>query len=155
MFKKIILWCALISCMSLIFYFSSQEADVSQGTSSRFIKTVVRIIDYNDKLTEEEIDALSEKVSTLVRKTAHFSIYAVLTLIFTLLLSQYKIYGKRQFLFALLLCFLYACSDEIHQLFVPGRSGEIKDVLLDTLGGAFGSGIIKILSIRREKNELH
>ncbi len=155
MIKKILLWCALISCMSLIFYFSSQEATVSKGTSSRFIKTIVKIIDFNDKLSEEEIDGICESLSVFIRKTAHFSIYALLILIFALLLSQYKVYGMRQFLFALLFCFLYACSDEIHQLFVPGRSGEIKDVLLDTLGGAFGCGIIKILSIGRGKNELH
>ena len=151
MFKKIILWCALISCMSLIFCFSSQEADVSQSTSSRFIKTIVKIIDFGDKLSEKNIETISEKLSVFIRKTAHFSIYAILTLIFTLLLSQYKIYGMRQFLFALLFCFLYACSDEIHQLFVAGRSGEIKDVLLDTLGGAFGSAVIKILNRERKK----
>jgi VanZ family protein len=34
--------------------------------------------------------------------------------------------------------FLYACSDEIHQLFVPNRSGELLDVLLDTFGGSLG-----------------
>ncbi len=151
MFKKILLWCALISCMSLIFYFSSQKATQSKSTSSRFIKTIVRIIDFNDKLSEEEIDAISENLSTLVRKTAHFSIYALLGVLSSLLLSQYKIYGMRQFLFAILFCFLYACSDEIHQLFVPGRSGEIKDVFLDTFGGAFGCGIIKILLIGRGK----
>ena len=149
MFKKIILWCALIFCMSLIFYFSSQEATVSKGTSSRFIKTIVRIIDFNDNLMEKEINAISEKLSTLVRKTAHFSIYAILCALAALLLYQYGFFGWKQFLFALAFCFLYACSDEIHQLFVEGRSGEIKDVLLDTLGGAFGSGIIKIFSIRR------
>jgi len=31
-------------------------------------------------------------------------------------------------------CFLYACSDEIHQLFVPGRSGKFTDVLIDSAG---------------------
>ena len=149
MFKKILLWITLISCMSLIFYFSSQEATESKGTSSRFIKTIVKIIDFNDKLSEEEIESICERLSVFIRKTAHFSIYALLGVIFSLLLYQYKIYGMKQFLFAILFCFLYACSDEIHQLFVPGRSGEIKDVLLDTFGGAFGSGILKILSIGR------
>lgn len=151
MFKKILLWCALISCMSLIFYFSSQEASESKGTSSRFIKTIVKIIDFNDNLSEEEIENISESLSVFIRKTAHFSIYALLGIIFSLLLSQYKTYGMRQFLFSIIFCFLYACSDEIHQLFVPGRSGEIKDVLLDTIGGTFGSGIIKILLIGRGK----
>ena len=151
MFKKILLWCALISCMSLIFYFSSQEATESQNTSSRFIKTIVKIVDFKNTFSDEKVAEIAEKLSVSVRKIAHFSIYALLGLIFALLISQYKIYGTRQFLFALIFCFLYACSDEIHQLFVPGRSGEIKDVLLDTFGGAFGIGITKIILIRRDR----
>lgn len=148
MIKKILLWCALIFCMSLIFYFSSQKATESKKTSSRFIIKIVKAIDINDSLSEKEIENIAESLSVLVRKTAHFSIYALLGVLAALLLYQYRIYGLRQFLFALIFCFLYACSDEIHQLFVEGRSGEIKDVLLDTFGGAFGAGITKILSNR-------
>lgn len=151
MFKKILLWCALICCMSLIFNFSSQEATRSDDVSSNFIKTIVKIVDFNDRLSEEEIEKIAENLNFLIRKAAHFSIYALLGLLFSLLICQYKSIKTNHFLFAIIFCFLYACSDEIHQLFVPGRSGEIKDVLLDTLGGTFGSGIIKILLIRRER----
>ena len=41
-------------------------------------------------------------------------------------------------------CFLYACSDEIHQLFVPGRSGMFTDVLIDT-GGAVTGMLVSML----------
>jgi VanZ family protein len=37
-------------------------------------------------------------------------------------------------MYSFILCFLYACSDEIHQLYVPGRSGNIKDVFVDSIG---------------------
>ena len=70
MFKKIILWCALISCMSLIFYFSSQEATVSKGTSSRFIKTIVKTIDEQGKLTEEigkKLDEAKLEIENIVK----------------------------------------------------------------------------------------
>ena len=45
---------------------------------------------------------------------------------------------------------LYAASDELHQRFVSGRSGEIKDVLLDSSGVAFGIliSVLFMLTIR-------
>ena len=43
------------------------------------------------------------------------------------------------------LSFLYACTDEIHQIFVPGRSAQFRDVLIDTLGASFGCLLIHAL----------
>ena len=45
----------------------------------------------------------------------------------------------------------YAASDELHQLFVPGRSGEIKDVLLDSLGVLLGVLLLGLLWKARGK----
>ena len=41
----------------------------------------------------------------------------------------------------------YACTDEFHQLFVPGRSGQITDVMIDTLGGSIGVLIISVITL--------
>ena len=53
---------------------------------------------------------------------------------------------------AILASALYACTDEFHQLFVPGRTGQIFDVFVDTLGATFGCllvfGILKIKQAR-------
>ena len=46
--------------------------------------------------------------------------------------------GYKSILLSIGISFLYACSDEIHQLFVPGRSGNILDVLIDTVGASVG-----------------
>ena len=43
---------------------------------------------------------------------------------------------------SLLICLIYAFSDEIHQLFVLGRSGEFRDVLIDFCGSILGYFII-------------
>lgn len=45
--------------------------------------------------------------------------------------------NKKIFLITILICFLYAVSDEIHQYFVPGRACRIFDVTIDTLGSSF------------------
>jgi VanZ family protein len=44
-------------------------------------------------------------------------------------------------------CFLYACTDEIHQTFIPDRAGKFSDVLIDTCGSTFGAVIMLILVI--------
>ena len=46
---------------------------------------------------------------------------------------------------ALLLAFLYACSDEYHQTFVVGRSGQFKDVLIDFSGAFIGILIVSLI----------
>ena len=44
----------------------------------------------------------------------------------------------KRFIISALFCLVYAISDEIHKLFVPGRSGEIRDVLIDFTGVLIG-----------------
>lgn len=121
--------------MILIFLFSSQNAEASSAVSSPFSLFLLSLI-----------HRLPEGMAVfLVRKGAHFTIYAALGffVFFTLLPQESKV--KKQdprllvsFLFSWLICILYAASDEIHQLFVAGRSGEFKDVLLDSCGSLCG-----------------
>jgi VanZ family protein len=42
----------------------------------------------------------------------------------------------------LLICLLTAMSDEFHQLYVPGRSAEVRDVLIDLAGSAVGVMVV-------------
>lgn len=161
MIKKIILWILTLSCAGTIFYFSSQEAVKSSKVSSEFITTVVKTLDFKDTLTEKEIEKISVDLTFIVRKSAHFCIYALLGLLIALLYHEYELYGKQLFLKATVTSFLYAVSDEFHQHFVKGRSGEIRDVCLDTLGAICGAAFVAICVFyhmkyreRNEKNEL-
>ena len=83
--------------------------------------------------------------SYIVRKMAHFSIYALIGI--SLLLFIY-LFSKKLILsssIALLLSIMYACYDEYRQLSVPGRSGSIKDVFIDSLGALTGITLIFII----------
>lgn len=75
-------------------------------------------------------------LSFFVRKAAHMFLYFVLMGL--LLLAMHGM--SRRFClkagFALGLCGILAAVDEIHQRFVPGRSGELRDVVVDLVGGA-------------------
>lgn len=146
MVRKMILWILIISCMATIFAFSSQEATTSDKTSSSFIAAVVRFFDTDNSLSSQQMEKIVEDMTVIVRKGAHFSVYALLGLLIALLLSQYGILGWRQLVFSVAAAFLYACSDEFHQTFVKGRSGELRDVGIDTAGALCGALLVIALT---------
>ena len=134
MTKKIILWIIVIFWMSLIFYFSSFNGIDSTKQSRGFLyNTLGKIIDIvNPNIDVEKKDLIIQKLDTPIRKIAHASVYFILAIFVYLLLKEYGI--KHIYLISFIICFLYACSDEIHQLYVSDRSGEILDVLIDSVG---------------------
>lgn len=135
--KKRIFWftCTLF-IMALIFVFSSQNSDQS-SKSSGFIVMLVKLLgDF-------------ENIEFIVRKMAHFSIYAALGLSIYQTLKTYPLKSKYIFIFSLIFCFLYACSDEFHQSFSPGRSPQFSDVLIDTSGSLLMISLSSLISSRR------
>lgn len=76
-------------------------------------------------------DLPSNKIDILnftIKKTAHVLEYTILFLFW------YRALGKKNPIYALMLSLAYAFTDEIHQLFVPGRTGRLRDVGIDTIG---------------------
>jgi len=138
---KFLSWTAVILWMSLIFYLSHQPAaessELSDGITEVIIQTIEKVAP-SANLTVEDF-------SHIVRKSAHFTYYLVLAILVKYALERSGVHGGRNILIALLICILYAISDEVHQLFVPGRSGEIRDVIIDSTGAA--SGILIYLGI--------
>lgn len=133
-FEKIM--CVLTVCwMVVIFMFSAQpdteSSELSGGVSYRLISIV-------NTVTAQHWDeaAKLEKAQLIdypVRKAAHMSEYAFLTLLgFGIFVSRKD---KKKYVFPIGITFIYACTDEFHQLFVPGRAGRFTDVLIDTSGG--------------------
>lgn len=131
MTKKIINILLVIIWMIVIFSFSNQKATDSSKLSDGIIRNTI------SKIINDDSEEVIEKYTKPVRKTAHFSIYLVLGF---LVLNCFKI-NKRNIIYTVLICFLYSISDEIHQMFIDGRSSEIFDVLIDTIGSSFGVSI--------------
>ena len=101
-------------------------------------------------MSATEQTALAENIEFPVRKAAHASEYALLgILVFGV--ARKKEMTKRQMLCAILVTVLYAASDELHQLFVPGRSCQLRDVLIDTAGAVAGVEIQYIILNRYRK----
>ena len=138
----------LILCMISIFYFSSDNGVESSGKSHYIIYSVGELL-LGRELTNEEKDYYVEHYEVFVRKTAHFTIYFILGLLFISNLYEYRVIDKKSILYSIIFVFIYACSDEIHQLFIHERSGQILDVLLDTVGGSCSSYLYYLF--RRKK----
>ena len=152
MLKKIIKIFLVLLCMITIFGFSSDTAEESTEKSDGLI---VRISEFlvGHKLSEEERQEKIEQYVTIIRKSAHLTIYLILGFLLLSLVKEYRLLDTKAILIAFTIAALYACSDEIHQLFVPGRSGEILDVIIDSIGSLIGIGIYYGFYKWRSKNE--
>ena len=140
--KKIhIKWVLVIAFMVMIFVFSSQPAVISDGNSKYIIKIF--------KVLGISLDSIFGSLANFaVRKSAHFLEYLVLSLlIYNAVRETHSI--SRSIFLSVGLVFCYACTDEIHQLFVPGREGRFRDVMIDTSGGAMAMLIVLFKHIRK------
>ena len=129
--------CFLMLCwMVVIFMFSAEpdtESSELSGSVSYQIVSAVNTITASHWDEKELLDK-AELIDYPVRKCAHMSEYAILTL-----LGFFDIFrscmAEEDFLIPIGVTFLYACTDEFHQLFVARRAGKFTDVLIDTTGG--------------------
>ena len=131
--KKYILIIITILWMVMIFMFSNQKSVQSTNKSHSFVmNTIVRIYKIFDKnITDEKIEDIVNTWDVPIRKCAHFMEFFILGL---LVFYTSKEFNIKDIYIMILFCFLYACSDEIHQVFVIGRDGNIIDTLIDSLG---------------------
>ncbi len=150
--KRVIYTILLIIWMLVIFLFSNQTASKSQSASDKVasdIVDVVEVVTKND-IKESKKESIIENTRFIVRKTAHFTLYFILGIIVYLLLTSYNV--KKPILYSILFCLLYACSDEIHQLFSSGRTAKVMDVCIDTFGSSVAiiifSTITKLLKYK-------
>lgn len=131
-------WILVIVWMSLIFILSHQDASQSSQLSGGLLSAIIAFL---TKIFRE-LNVNPEILHFLIRKGAHFSAYLILGL-----LTAYAMEAKsrKEWIFTLLICIAYASSDEYHQTFIPGRSGEIRDVLIDSSGSFAGITAYRIL----------
>ena len=141
-----------LSVMGLIFYMSTKDATESGGMSKWLLDTafgriLIRLL---PRITDrgDEID---------LRKYAHMAEYALLAvpsvLFFRELLMDKRVPIRASFC-SLVFCCVYACSDEYHQTFVPGRAGAMIDVAVDLVGVSFGLALVILIymtCMRRKK----
>ncbi len=138
-YMKLLSFIPSVVMMVLIYWFSAQTASVSSQLSSGFTLRLIRSVDsfFHLNLTEPQTFVLLEQLHGLVRKVAHFSEYFLLSLTVFLPFYVYKKRTKKFLYITIVICCLYACTDELHQMFSDGRACQIRDIVIDTCGSAF------------------
>lgn len=168
-FLRWFLTCLTLFWMVFIFMMSSAGKDESNSQSGAVCEFICEhfVEGYEEMAPEEQIQ-MQQKISFPVRKCAHLSEYAVLGALMTLTAASWRWEdeetmrtgetpgGTVRILPVLAAGFLYAVSDEIHQIFVPGRSGEPRDVLIDTSGVLIGICLVRFhFSLRERRKRKH
>ena len=148
--------------MIMIFLFSAAPAEESSAESGIIVRMVLHILENvrGKAFTGEEFTYWAEVIHTPIRKLAHMTEYALLAWAFfvpTVMWGRKQLLPvsvgadgmpgnvrmngkllKKWYFGSLLAAVCYAVTDEIHQLFVEGRSGSAVDVLIDGAGAALG-----------------
>lgn len=151
---KLLAWIPAIIIAILIFGFSSQNANDSNSLSNKAASFIVKITQ-DLRIIETSADSHQKYIDDLqfpIRKIAHMTEYMIFA--FSVLFAFYVWTGNIRTIYfkSFILVALFACTDEFHQLFVPGRSGRIADVFIDCTGAAIG--LYLVWSFRKSKNKL-
>ena len=81
-------------------------------------------------------------------KIKHFGAYFVLAILlnFTLYVqNRFPLLSKKSFYFAFLFTLMYGIIDEVHQIFIPGRSFDWWDLVADVVGSLLGILFVKLV----------
>lgn len=155
--KKKIIWLVIaLFWMGLIFSFSSQRAEqsseVSGGITYRMAEAIGGLSFF--QWEEEQMMYYGELWEHPIRKGAHMTEYGILAVIFLANFAQYKRLNSKKYAMAFAATVAYATTDEFHQLFVEGRSGQFSDVCIDGMGGLLGLFAVFLITrfIMKKKN---
>lgn len=134
--KRFLYLIPVIIWMIFIFYMSGKTGQESSGQSGKISLFITDLLEKVRQDSPQEMQNLQDILELVIRKAAHMTEYAILFLLSHLAtvkisMSQSRFYNRS---IAVLISLLYACSDEMHQLLVPGRSGKMIDVGIDMAG---------------------
>ena len=145
--RQLLFGAAAFLWMVMIFCFSGRPADLSDHDSGFFTRIAVRVLypGYRgwDQVRQLAVLSAADKV---VRKTAHFTEYFILCVLYYKTLS---ISVRKALAASALAAVLYAVSDELHQYFVPGRAAKAADVLIDSAGVLLAALVLLIIRKHR------
>ncbi len=147
--KRIVRYATLtVFVMVFIYAMSAQNGETSGALSNGFLASAI------GQAVERLLPRLSSQGAGYdIRKYAHMFEYLCLGISSSLLMWELWVNRRDRRalppLAALLLCFLYACTDEWHQSFVPGRAGVFSDVLIDSAGSTLGICAISLTKLAK------
>lgn len=146
---------ATLLCMIGIFLLSAQPANVSDGNSrwilGRFIGSITGLIG-NDMSVQQRFQ-LVKNIDSIARELMHGVVYFVLAIFAELTVIGAINKKHDSVIITFIFCIFYGLTDEIHQLFVPGRSFQIIDLIMDASGALIAIVLVVVTSnvVNRKK----
>jgi len=144
---RIVLILLLVLNYSFIWHNSSKVSKASDKTSKTIARDVAKVVvkDYN-KLSPRNQQKHVNKLNGTIRSFGHFIEFVPLGFLLFMLGAVLFDFNKRKLLYVVSICTLFsvilslvcALSDETHQIFVQGRSFQVSDMAVDTLGALLG-----------------
>jgi VanZ family protein len=145
----VLAWLFTAAWMLVIFMLSAQPGTKSGNLSMGITQVLVRVIGFVfplDPVISANPDWLYN-LDGIIRECAHGAAYFILALLGATALKSCGLRGRLKLvLMTLAFCAVYAVSDEIHQLFVPGRACELFDFEVDMLGAVCGLAIMQLVT---------
>lgn len=141
--KKIIYFLLLILWLSIIFILSNQNGEISGNNSGNLIKETLEIIYNLFNLSKDNLNNVFNIIHEPIRECAHAFEYFVLSFLTYKNLENFNI-KKNKCLITIILCFICSLLDEVHQIFIIGRTFQFIDIYIDLLGSILMILIIKI-----------
>lgn len=152
---RIVLFILILTTFITIFRFSSQDGQTSSSLSKEVTEKVTKRINKIQNLEETERKNVLGRIEKIIRKIAHFSLYAIVGILLMSLACTYEFTEFKRGGISFLIGLMYACLDELHQFFISERSAQITDVMIDSMGVLFGILLVmliyKIYTSRKEK----
>lgn len=138
--KPALSWLAVLLCMLSIYILSAQPASLSNGNSkgivTRVVETTVKLTKAG--ITEPEKWKLIDSINSVAREYMHGVVFLVLGLLAQNAVNKSGARGMKAVAISLAICVIYGITDEIHQLFVPGRAFQVSDLAMDAIGSIIG-----------------
>lgn len=143
--RKIIAYILLIIWLIIIFYLSHQSGLISGENSEGIIYNTLEFIYNIFSINTSNINKVVELIHIPLREVMHIIEFLILGFFMINVLKNYNL--KSYVIISIMLCFIYATTDEVHQAFIPARTFQYLDIFMDligiTLGSLIGNKIIK------------
>lgn len=129
--------------LGIIFYNGTRQGEISQRGSREVAKIVSMFINIPTSIVETPSIKFSV-VNFYVRKNAHFFQYLILSILLCAAVRKIKLYRTSEIFLLLFLLLFFSVIDEFIQMYIPNRTSNILDILIDFSGGIIGMLIYNV-----------
>ena len=141
--------------LGVIFYNGTRQGEISQNTSKEVINIAGNLVHVSET-TKARLNIKFSDINFYVRKNAHFFQYLVLSILLCAAVSKFKLYKSSKIFLLLFLLLLFPVMDEFIQKYIPGRTSNVADIVIDFSGGILGMLIFtlwaNVHSLKKKNN---